>query len=576
MPGPRYFWLLSLLVLASCAGYAALVLSSATLAEARALDSITNHLDWHIRPLTDSALWSWRIVLGTASLALGGILTVLITQPANRREFAQLLAELRGWGTDTISLRELPRRQQLSALLAFGLLTMLRIYFSLTKPLHAEEIASYEFFVSKGLLAVSAYYPIPNNHVLSNTVSWLFYQLSPAFWFSMRLPVLLISTLGTGLLYTGLLRFANFRVAILATLLFSWLQLSLYNSSASRGYWLLITLAGLVFFSTLSLAGASGRPRAAWAALLLGGLLGCYTIPTFAYVLASAFSWLGLQFIRRRAWSELRRLLAIGIVLALSSAALYAPLLLISGFDVLVGNGFVVPRAPQEFWTGLPEYVWLTEGMLAGQRSIGALLFVVVIFATAILLSKRPVAPLLSRLGPIALWFILLPYLLVMGQRVFPPERVFLYKSFFFFILVALLLDRLLQQARSPAQRRGAYGAVAIGCLLFAAYQTYHVERLNRKNRRQVEAFRAGFDWLRRQPAGSVLAPEPLHHLYFRFYAHTSAVELHWDLQDRPRPFPAFRYVIAFPDKRGYFQPNYPFPPAYRNDEVEIYQLPKP
>jgi hypothetical protein len=76
---------------------------------------------------------------------------------------------------------------------ALGALTLLRLYFSLDNPAY-DDAVSYEVFVSKGLLATSAYYPIPNNHVLSNTLSLLFYQVSPNFWWTMRLPVLLISS----------------------------------------------------------------------------------------------------------------------------------------------------------------------------------------------------------------------------------------------------------------------------------------------------------------------------------------------------------------------------------------------
>ena len=101
------------------------------------------------------------------------------------------------------------------------------------------------------------------------------------------------------------------------------------------------------------------------------------------------------------------------------------------------------------------------------------------------------------------------------------------------------------------------------------------MEFLNRQNRRTVAAYHAGYEWLRQQPAGPVLAPEPLHNLYFRFYAHAE-LRTPWQFDHQANPARRYAYVVAFPNHRGAFQPAFAFPPAYRNTEVEIFALPAP
>ena len=581
MPSYRFILLITCLLLGACAGYSAGVLSSATWAEARALDLIFPFYSWHIQPFTAADLTSARHGLALAALGLTATGTSLLLPARGRHECTLLGQETRrAWAGLGQGLARLTTRQRHQALGLLAALTALRLYFSLYNPEY-DDAVSYEVFVSKGWLATSAYYPIPNNHVLSNTISLLFYQLSPNFWWTMRLPVLLICTAATIILFVGLLRRAGFGVAAGAVTLFSCLQLSLYHAGVGRGYWLVILLAGVVFFSTLTLSRARGRHRAAGLALALAGVLGCYTVPPFVYVLASAFSWLGLVYGWRRRWRQLGQLGALGALIGLTTVALYTPLLLVSGGGSLVGNGYVTALALGTFWRGLPGYVWHNEGFLAGQRTLGALITLPVLALTGWLLYlartgqlPAPQARRWRRLGWPALWFVSLPYALILVQRVYPPERVLLYKAFFFFILAALVGDWLLTQWPAPGHR-WPRRALAIAAILFVAYETYSVVRVNPAARGTNAAYHAGLRWLVTQPPGPVLIPEPTHNLFFRFYAHSEQRQRPWRIDNDQQAQTRYAYVVAFPNKRGFFQPQFLFAPAYQNAEVEIYVVPK-
>ena len=115
----------------------------------------------------------------------------------------------------------------------------------------------------------------------------------------MRLPVLLVATAGISFAFYGSAapRRANFRVALLATVLFAGsCSLSMYNASA--GSWLLAAYyvcRGIVFFGNAGGGTAPRYSRAAWSGHCAGfACWGLYTVPTFALVLGSAVSWLGL------------------------------------------------------------------------------------------------------------------------------------------------------------------------------------------------------------------------------------------------------------------------------------------
>ncbi|WP_201985432.1 hypothetical protein [Hymenobacter rubidus] len=561
------------------AAYATLVLHSASWAEARQLDAIFPFYRWRIRPFSAAELaqaWHW---LAALAVSTGIISAAIALTRTGRTEITAWLAEASAAarGLRRCFSRLLPRQRK-SALAAWAALTVLRVGLSHPAITPAyDDVVSYELFASKSLLAVSSYYPVPNNHVLSNTLSWLFYHITPGFWFTMRLPVLLAATVGTALLFLGLVWMrAGFRVAWLATVLFSLLGQSLYQAAVGRGYWLLTALAGVVFFCSMALKRAPRRRRIAWSGLLVGSVLGMFTIPTFALVLASAFSWLGWYFFQQRSGLALRSLVAVVLMTGAASLLLYFPLLFVSGPASFFGNGFVNAQTWPQFLAGLPAYLWKTEGVLAGQMTIGSVFTLATLAATAVLLppSRKNQtldenAPAWRHLAPAALWFMLAPYAVLTIRHVLAPERTLVYKAFFFFVLVALAADWWLRRSRRPLRL-----LLAMLLLLWTGYQLSSLWRESRPLRHRNQAFHAAFQWLEHQPRGTLLVPEPTHSLFMRMYLHAERPGETWPLDAFPRPKVPYRYVLAFPDARGNFQPRFAYPPAFQNEQVLIYQLP--
>jgi hypothetical protein len=557
--------LLALWLLAACASYAAVVLYTADAREAVALaGSYPPH--WPASGSAAAGLAQLRLVLAGTAVALGALGAVL-ARHLRRRGLADSRLWLAGWRLAWRQLaqgwRALSARQRRWAGATFAVLTLLRIIINRTL-VGFDDSASYEYFVRRSLLVVSADYSSPNNHIFNNTLSWLFYQVYPGFWWSMRLPVLLLSTAGTAGWFLGLLRHTSFQVAALAITLFSFLELSLFYAAEGRGYALLTDLSGLGFFCVLGLAGpatqATGPKQAwAWSGLALAGVLGLYTVPTFAYFLVAAYSWLGVCWLRQAAYSRLASLGVLGATTLLGAGLLYAPLLVVSGPAALVHNEFVKPLAASAFFRQLPGYVWRVEGALMGEAHKGVLaswhvgslaaVAVVVGFAGLVRAARRgrlPTAQAASvrGLGMPALWFAGLPYALLLEQRVQAPDRTLLFKAVFMFLLVGLLADWLLVRFAAKARPLRAGLLLAVG--LWAGVQLAQLHKSNKLRLSYLRTPHAAARWLLQQPPGPILASSPawtVANIQFYIHFEDPASALRID----GRPGVRYRYVIGAP-----------------------------
>lgn len=543
--------LLALVVLAASAGYAALVLYSASWPEAAGLRQL---YDEPLRTPTAAEFTGLRRALA----ALAAVATLLAVGcswgPAGRVEWRRLAQEGaavgRGLGAGWRELRAGQRWLAGGLLLGF---TALRLYYSLTLQAY-DDATSYEQFVRERLLAVSAAYPLPNNHVLSNTVSWLFYQVHPGFWWSMRLPVLLTSTAATGGWFLGLLRRSNFRVALLAVGWFCLPLESLYYAAVGRGYWLLVGLGAVGFFAVLLLREpVPGRQRLAALALVASGVLGLYTVPTHLLFLAPAYAWWGLRALRARNGRALALLLALGSLTLAATVLLYLPLLLLSGPQLLLHHRYIAPLAPVEFAHYVVTILCQPYQLLWVPLTLGALGALVVLRRRAAAGQLPPaLARAVQQLGLASGWLMLVPYALAVVQRTYPPDRTLLYKVQYTFILLALAADWGLR--RVPA-RRLVGGALVGATLVFGAGQLWRVQKQEAmwRDRYGRQLARPGIAWLRRQPPGPVLAPSSVHRFLLHIYSRPDfggPRDQPWQLDAQPRPGVRYRYLLAEPGER--------------------------
>ncbi len=568
-PLARFLGLFGLLLLAGCAGYAALVLQTASGPAAVALRQRYPYA-WAARAYSAADYENLRGLL--RSLAAGAAVAGgwLAATRRGRADVCALGREVAGAGRGLWAgwrtLAPAPRRWAGAGLLG---LTALRLYWS-TVAQPYDDATSYELFVREPLLAVSAVYALPNNHVLSNTLSWAFYQVHPGFWWAMRLPVLLTSTLATGFWFLGLRRRGGFAVAGWAVLWFGVLSQSLHYAATGRGYWLLVGLGGVGFFALLELAQpAARRARAAWVALVLSGVLGLYTVPTHALLLASGYSWLGLRAVRAGQGRQLVLIGGVGGLTLLGAAVLYAPLLLLSGPAALLHNPYVRALSAAEFWRLVPEGLRETHHLLMAPLVLAVLggfgyLWQLGRAGRLPIGLRRPVAAL----GGPAVWLFVLPYALAAALRLPLPERTLFYKAQYLTLLAALLAAwagwRLGPRARQPLR-----AALLVGTLLLAGSQLWQLQRQEALWQRSW-GWQLGaplVDWLAAQPPGAVLVerqPELV-----RFYAHTRQRHRAWQIAYAARPGVRYRYLIVPPGAPG--PPG--GKPAFRNALAAVFVL---
>ena len=507
-------------------------------------------------------------------LALGAIswLAVLASgRPggALRREGAALVQEWRVAGGLLAPWRRLPAAGRRTAAVLFGGLTLLRAYYVGHYPLYGDELVSYLTFVRPGPVAATGFYPIPNNHVLYSLLCWLFGTVSQNFYWVMRGPTFLISTLGSALVGLLLLRRYGGRVALAAVLLGGVFPYALFQAVVGRGYGLLAVCGQLGLLATLALGGRPARPRLAWALWVSSSVVGCYAVPTYALPLAGLVGGLAGWARGRAAWAELA--LATGGVVVLT-LLLYAPVLVVSGPAALFGNAYVAPGAGHAAGLTPWAYAQRTESQLLG---LGAWALPGLLALTAGALAAGrwwPPARPARRLVWVAAVLLWLPYPLLAAGAVYPPARVLAYREFYGLLLGLVLADAWLKNRAGRWPRSLGRPGVALAlATAFTLAVLWPFQRRAAVNARLNHDAARTYGWLRQHAARRVLVTHPHYQLFLAFFNQQAAGALAVDAT--PQPGRRYNYLVL--DRQA---PGAPWPGAtlrFQTPEVQVWQVPR-
>ena len=518
---------------------------------------------------------------GAGALLGGGLMgTLVLLRATYRRPLRRLGGEARRAAAAlgrTVRRWSGPERAVVGALLLA--IFLVQLLWFVTDPLGPDETASYDDFVYRGAVAVTSFYPIPNNHIFYNFLSWELAHLFPGqVRVIMRLPSLLAATAGTALSYALLAHFRNFRVATLVTALFGLTRLTVIYAASGRGYYVQLVCIQLAFFAAVGLATAHPYRRLAWAVFMGGSVVGLYTIPTYAgpllalgVVLGAAGLGFGPRY-RRRFWGQC---LVAGAIIGATAVALYAPVGCVSGWPRLLANRYIVSNSLATFWHQGPAHLYETANALLGPVRPGLL-------GTAALLALAPLALLRDQRRPgrgqwlaWGCWVLLVtPVVLAVAQRVFVPARVLIYAVYFLFLLAALGADfvairwRGRWPARVPLGLLGAllaFRVVELGTQVPALFQT----------QREEEAVVRAYRWLRAQPPGAVFLAAPYHQFMFFHYGLLNGHPLPLHSQHGAgQRYPYLVWMKAL--ERPAWASALPYRPAYEDPQVIIYALAPP
>ena len=531
--------------------------------------------------LTPARFAGYRAGLA-ALLVLGAVATALqLRNPKTLRQAQRLGKEFRrGLKAMGRTVRELSGGQQATAAALLLFLFTAQVLWLITDPLSPDEMVSYDSFVRQGPVAITSFYPIPNNHVFYNILSWMLSLLMPGqVTAAVRLPSLLAATLGCAASYVLLTRLRGFWTATAVTALFGFTRAALLYAASGRGYYLQLGCIQLAFFAVVELATGGRNRRLAWTALLASSVVGLYTVPTFALPL-SAFVLVLLAalpgFAPRYRKPYLAQMGLVLLAMAVLSVVLYAPVGCVSGWPRLLGNRYLMPPSSQSFWGKALAYIYETVGVLLGPVRPALLAAALVAALTPLLWWTHDGNNRSRWLGWASLALLITPLALVLIRHTFVPARVLLYTTFFLYLLAVLIAGKI--ASRWPGKLSGRVLAGLLMALLsFRLLELRNHVPIVMRSRSRADTVARAYQWFRQQPPGGVFVGASYHGLLFNHYANLDRRRL--QMSSAFSTGATYHYLIWAKGQatdRPAWAINQPYQVAYEDDMATIYTLHAP
>jgi len=275
---------------------------------------------------------------------------------------------------------------------------------AMTRPLGTDEAATFLYYASKPLAIVLTIYGA-NNHVLHTILMHGAWRLFGDAEWALRLPAFLAGTALIPLAWWTARRLSCNGALIAAGLVAGAPALVDFSNDA-RGYTLLCacTLVAAAALPDVVRHGARG----AAIVFAVAAALGFYAVPVMLY----PFVFLGVAAVVR-SQRRLPLVAALGAALLLT-AALYAPVIAVSGIKAIVANPYVRPIPLPQFFAALPRVI--ASGW---SRSMAGMPLAVKLLIVAGVVAGRKLT-LATGAGALAVAAI------VVAQRVLPFPRVWL------------------------------------------------------------------------------------------------------------------------------------------------------
>lgn len=481
------------------------------------------------------------------------------------KELSQLLRNI------LVPLQRLTRSEKISSLVLFTAIILIRLFYLLEYTFTTDEVASFDYFVMEGPLAVTCFYPIPNNHILSNFFSWLYYQFHTDPLLTMRVPTFCISLVGTFGMFLVLIRYGSFAIASFSLGIFSLSQPGVFFAIAGRGYFLLTVLAFIAFFSMLGAMYRPERIKAYWVIFIISSICGFYTVPTFLYCFISVLLVGIFNFSIHKKIDRLIELVFSGFIIGTCSLLLYLPIICISGLDSLINNSYIQPISSRSFWSGFWFYFSYTEGMLIGQERLGKFIICLVLLVFAFMLYRKKNSKLSLKVALPALVMVIFPYVIIMVQRVYAPERVLFYKSVYLYLVISFLFFWLLYKIQLKANLN--FPVVVCILTIYGSYQIYQLQKINRPGKLVEQQRIDTFQWLKKYKAQNILVKDPFYSLYLHHYIKSANLNCHiYSVEKKNQNYDLVLLTKSQIQEAGNFNKALG-KEVYRNDFVWIYDF---
>jgi hypothetical protein len=325
--------------------------------------------------------------------------------------------------------------------------------------LHTDEITSYLYMVERGAPVVMSYYPGPNNHILYLLVVCIFKPFVEDPFYLMKLPAWGISVAVSWVFFICLKKYFRFSLALMGMLLLSLAPSVFLYSVFGRGYILMLLFSMLSFFATLQII-KNRNLRMYWHLYVLSGILGCYTLVTFVYPQLALGAVILLILISEKEYKLLKTFSCYHLVLGFGVLLLYLPVFVFSGLSSIIANPWVQRISWQDAWSGFPELVKGALEYITHAGSIG-MVAALVLFVLSIYLLIRSGR---KKEAFLLFSFLVLPFVIVLLQRVTPFDRVWMYLVFPFCICLLILIEAIIGRVkmRSGLRYTAVLGVVVL------------------------------------------------------------------------------------------------------------------
>ncbi len=375
-------------------------------------------------------LWLMGGLLGTAAIRYKNYYFAFFSQL-----YIFLKDQIRNCVLAYLALNKLEKTAFFSV---FAFSGILHIYHLSYLPVQIDELLTYFYFVKKGFLLTSVFYPFPNNHVFFNYTYLFFDTFVDDPILAGRLPSLLSFHLMLLLLFFGLLRYLkDSTVALFSVLVCTLFFPSGIYAAEARGYAILSLCTIIACFALLM---RLDRQRNEAFIIFIGAsVVGAFTVPIFLVPYLALVSFGTIESFRRKDKPLFRRLIINSLYVGLGVFFCYLPMFLFSGIESITANEFVVPVSRSDFFTFIyPVASAETLSYLATVPSKGWAVFLV--FGLLGLMVYGKVSERHKKWIVLSLCFFLVIFVYAIVARRFPYQRTLTYSTYFIYSSFAIIV----------------------------------------------------------------------------------------------------------------------------------------
>lgn len=305
-------------------------------------------------------------------------------------------------------------------------------------PISNDEIFSYLYFVDKGFLVTSVFYPGPNNHIFYSQLCSIADLIFDNPVLIMRVPAIIVSVCTLFIIFSYLLKRFSFLFAMFVTSIYFSFYNIYYYSFHGRGYVLIYLFFILSLFSLVELLNSEKKNNYN-SIYIISSVLGFYSIPIFLYPFISLHLIYFIFALKEKDKSLLKLFFVSSLGVSLLVFLLYLPIIVVSGLKSIIGNAWVLPMTFQKFWSGYGNYIKNNFNYLFDFKYGYLIALLLLLVGLLILKSDRKFWPYLF----VSCLFV--PFFILIVQKVYPFYRVWDYLIFIFALLAGAICSLIMK-----------------------------------------------------------------------------------------------------------------------------------